>query len=360
MARIGLGKHWTCLVANDFDAAKCASYAANFDYEDLIEGDIAKIDVADLPSGAKLAWASFPCQDLSLAGARHGLGGQRSGAFWPFWNLMTGLEDRGAKTPIVVLENVVGLLSSGGGEDFRSLIGTLSSSYRVGAVEIDAVHWLPQSRPRLFVVAVAKEVEVPDSLIRTGPRAPWHTTQIQRAYDSLSREQRDAWIWWDLPCPEPRTVGLSDLIEREPQGVRWNPPEATGRLLSMMSSANLAKVEEARKKGREVVGTIYRRTRPTDDGRRTQRAEVRFDGVSGCLRTPRGGSSRQTLLLVDGDKVTSRLISPREAARLMGLPDSYILPRNYNDAYHLAGDGVAVPAVEWLQRHVLTPIAEGL
>jgi DNA (cytosine-5)-methyltransferase 1 len=59
--------------------------------------------------------------------------------------------------------------------------------------------------------------------------------------------------------------------------------------------------------------------------RKTQRAEVRFDDISGCLRTPAGGSSRQTVLIVEGKQVRSRLLSPREAARLMGVPDDYPL-----------------------------------
>ena len=75
-----------------------------------------------------------------------------------------------------------------------------------------------------------------------------------------------------------------------------------------------------------MVGAVYRRTRPDEFGIRRQRAEVRFDDVAGCLRTPSGGSSRQTILVVEGRTVRSRLLSPREAARLMGLDDSYELP----------------------------------
>jgi len=89
-----------------------------------------------------------------------------------------------------------------------------------------------------------------------------------------------------------------------------------------------------------------------------QRAEIRFDDVAGCLRTPAGGSSRQVIMVVEGKRIRSRLLSPREAARLMGLPDSYLLPKNYNAAYHLAGDGVAVPVVRHLAQHLLEPLLE--
>src|ERR1035438_5825422 len=105
-----------------------------------------------------------------------------------------------------------------------------------------------------------------------------------------------------------------------------------------------------------MKGAIYKRTRRDESGKSVQRAEIRFDGVSGCLRTPVGGSSRQSILVVEGSAVRSRLLSPREAARLMGLPDSYRLPENYNEAYHLAGDGVAVPVVRFLAARLLEPL----
>jgi DNA (cytosine-5)-methyltransferase 1 len=149
---------------------------------------------------------------------------------------------------------------------------------------------------------------------------------------------------------------LADLIEDEPQGVKWHTPEETQRLLGMMSDINIKKVEKAKMAGRKMVGGIYKRTRHDEQGRKAQRAEVRFDDLAGCLRTPVGGSSRQSILVIDGDKACSRLLSPREAARLMGLPEKYKLPENYNEAYHLAGDGVAVPVVRFLAANILEPM----
>ena len=67
--------------------------------------------------------------------------------------------------------------------------------------------------------------------------------------------------------------------------------------------------------------------------------------------------STRSIMVVSGAKIKSRLISPREAARLMGLPDSYKLPEKYNEAYHLMGDGVVVPVVSHLNKHLLLPIA---
>ena len=106
-----------------------------------------------------------------------------------------------------------------------------------------------------------------------------------------------------------------------------------------------------------MVGALYRRTRRDAEGARVQRAEVRFDGVAGCLRTPAGGSSRQSLLVVEKGRIRARLLSGREAARLMGLPEDYRLPTGYTDAYHLLGDGVAAPVVRFLAQHLLEPLA---
>jgi DNA (cytosine-5)-methyltransferase 1 len=125
----------------------------------------------------------------------------------------------------------------------------------------------------------------------------------------------------------------------------------------MMSPINREKVESAKKNDRRMVGTLYRRTRADGpNGEKRQRAKIRFDDVAGCLRTSAGGSRRQTIIVVEGKRVRSRLLSPREAARLMGLPDTYILPKNYNEAYHLAGDGVVVPVVRFLAENLLEPM----
>jgi DNA (cytosine-5)-methyltransferase 1 len=138
--------------------------------------------------------------------------------------------------------------------------------------------------------------------------------------------------------------------------VEWFTAEKTQQLLDMMSPINRAKVVAAQKKKRKIFGAVYKRTRPDEQGRKVQRAEVRFDDISGCLRTPAGGSSRQVIILVEGKSIKARLISSRETARLMGLPDEYKLPANYNEAYHLTGDGVVVPVVRHLASNILEPV----
>jgi len=355
MARLGLGPGWRCLFANDLDPKKAAVYRANFaGAPELRTGDVAALTPADLPGAADLAWASFPCQDLSLAGQRGGLDAKRSGAFWPFWRLMEGLNAEGRAPRLIVLENVCGALTSHGGDDFRAIAAAfVEAGYRFGALVIDAALFLPQSRPRLFVLGARADRRVPRRLKRAVPDPLWHPAAVRDQVRQLPPKLRRRWVWWRLPPPPARATVFADVLEDQPHGVDWHTPGQTDRLLSLMSPAHRAKVAAAQAAGRRVVGGVYKRIRAGE-----QRAEARFDDLAGCLRTPAGGSSRQTLLLVEGERIRSRLLSPREAARLMGLPEHYALPERYNDAYHLAGDGLAVPVVRYLAAHLLEPLAQ--
>lgn len=359
MARAGLGAGWSCLFANDFDLAKGVAYAANWGADSLRIGDIHKLKAGDLPGRADLAWASFPCQDLSLAGAKAGLSGARSGAFWAYRDLIGKLADQGRAPAILALENVVGALTSQGGRDFAVLCEALHAlGYRVGAMVIDAALFTSQSRPRLFVVAVRGDLRVPSALIARSPDPAHAPPALLRARALMAPDVLHDWVWWAPPAPAARNTELIDVIEREPTDVAWHTPAQTQRLLDLMSPANLAKMHAAQAKGAMQVGAIYRRTRADGAGGKAQRAEVRFDGLAGCLRTPGGGSSRQFLIFVEGARIRSRLLCGREAARLMGLADEYRLPNRYTDAYHLLGDGVAPPVVRHLAQHIFEPLLE--
>ena len=359
MARAGLGPGWCCLFANDFDPKKGSIYRANWGDAEMQIGDIHALTPDRLPGCADLAWASFPCQDLSLAGHGAGLGGKRSGAFWAFRGLIDALPSQ-RRPRLLVIENVIGALTSNGGADFAELCRALAAlGYAVGALTIDAAHFLPQSRPRLFIVCARGAADV-DALTQAAPTAPWHSPALVRAVDQLPQDAKAAWKWWRLPAPVARNTQLIDLIEDEPADVRWHEPEQTARIIAMMSVANRRKLDDVMTTGARAVGAIYKRTRLDVQARKVQRAEVRFDGLAGCLRTPGGGSSRQVIMIVEGESVRTRLLSGREAARLMGLPDDYILPKRYSDAYHLLGDGLAVPAVRFVARHLLDPLAAGV
>lgn len=363
MARAGLGSKWRCVFSNEFDLKKSVIYRKNWKSNDVLRvADVGTLTTSDLPGDPALAWASFPCQDLSLAGAGAGLKGDRSGTFWPFWRLMQGMVDEKRAPKIIVLENVCGTLTAHDGKDFAAICGALAKSgYYFGAVVMDASYFLPQSRPRLFVIAVCEDPAIAaPNLVGNNYSKLWHPRALMTAYSKLTSKVREKWLWWNPPAPPARIASFSDLIQDEPEGVRWHSASETEKLLKMMSDVNREKVIEVQKSGRRMVGTIYKRTRRDEFGRKVQRAEIRFDDLAGCLRTPAGGSSRQVIMIVDGKSIRSRLISPRETARLMGLPDTYELPTNYNEAYHLTGDGVAVPVVRHLARHIFEPFLSAL
>jgi len=358
MARLGLGDHWRCLFANDFCPKKAASYLRNFPGgHELVIDDVWRLTSNNLPGEADIAWASFPCQDLSLAGARRGLSAERSGSFWGFWRLMQQLASEGREPATLVLENVPGLLTSHHGNDFQSLLAVLiNGGYKAGALVVDGAYFTPQSRPRLFIVAT--KLALPSAKT---PSNCWLSPSLLKAYDRLPANIRENWLWLPLSDPPPRCIGLERIIETDLADDAWHTETETRRLLAQMSPSNAFKVEQAGKlaeSGRRlVIGMGYRRTR-TERGKRLQRFEVRFDGVAGCLRTPGGGSSRQFVLFVELNRVRTRLLSAREAARLMGIPDQYLLPERYNEAYHLCGDGVVVGVIRWLSGQLLEPMIE--
>ncbi|MBE7218554.1 MAG: DNA cytosine methyltransferase, partial [Caulobacteraceae bacterium] len=308
MARAGLGSGWRTAFANDLDPGKAAAYALNG--EALRLGDVWALEAADLPGRADLAWASSPCQDLSLAGRRLGLEGARSSAFWGFHRLLQGLAADGRLPRAVVVENVAGLLTSGGGTDFAALVAALARlGYTVGALEIDAARFTPQSRPRLFVVAA--QAAAP-GLALAAPEPPFHGARLREAHARLSADLQARWAWWRLPTPPARNLVLADLLELD---APWDASAQTARLMALLSPLHAARLELERVRSRAApglrAGTLFRRTR-AQDGRRVQRAEVRFDGVAGCLRTPRGGSSRQVVVAVEDGAVRSRKLTPRE------------------------------------------------
>ena len=336
----GLKSSFRPVWANDIDAKKGAVYTANHTKKHFHLGSISDVSGAELPS-ATLAWASFPCQDLSLAGMAGGIHAKRSGLVWEWLRIIDEMGDNAP--PILVAENVLGLVSSAGGAHYRKLHAALvERGYRVGAMLLDAVRFVPQSRPRIFVVAVRNDIAIPQEL--TSPTPTWlHPEAVKKAANGL-----EDWVWWHLPEPSARKQDLSDIVELDAEYADAESDERNLRLISPKHSDLLKAIP----KKQLVVAPGYKRTR---NGK--QVLELRFDNVAGCLRTPSGGSSRQLLVIRKNGKLQSRLLTVREAARLMGAPESYKIPGSYNDGYKAMGDAVAVPVAKWLATKLLLPLA---
>lgn len=358
LARLGLGESWNCVLANDWDKKKAACYKANWADQELVVDDISNLDVDVIKQEVDLAWASFPCQDVSLAGAGAGLKGTRSGTFWPFWKLITSLRDAKRAPKIVVLENVCGMITSNNGADFDAICNAMvDQRYRVGAIVVDASLFVPQSRARLFVIGVSEGVGLPERLISRTPKY-FHPEALKRfVADRLTISPTD-WIWWNPELPNGEPPSLSAVLNTDTLLTTWDEHQKTCELLKMMSANTLKKIGRIRRSKVATVGTVYKRMRTNKIGRKVQRAEARFDGLAGCLRAPTGGSSRQQVILIDGNQIRSRLLCSKEALALMGVPDSYSAPSSYNDAYRIAGEGVAVPVVRYLANRIFEPILD--
>ena len=325
--------------ANDIDAKKAAVYEANHAKKRFHLGSISNVAGESLPN-ADMAWASFPCQDLSLAGQAGGIHGKRSGLVWEWLRV---IDEMPAPPPILVAENVLGLVSSGAGAHYRALHRALTErGYVAGAMLLDAERFVPQSRPRIFVVAVKKGMSIPATMVSDGPN--WlHPEAVRRAAQGLPD-----WIWWRMPEPPKRKVALSDVIEFDAaceEGTRDD------RNIDLISPKH-ASILNALPKKSIFVAPGYKRTRGGN-----QVLELRFDNVAGCLRTPSGGSSRQYLVIRENGALRTRLLTVRETARLMGAPDSYKIPGSYNDGYKAMGDAVAAPVAKWLGKKLLVPLA---
>lgn len=310
-------------------------YEANFGCEHFELNDIKNVNGRDLPF-AHLSWVSFPCQDLSLAGSLGGIHASRSGLVWEWLRVLDEMEE---KPRILALENVTGLLSTNSGNNYRVLhMALVERGYDCGAIVLNASHFVPQSRPRVFVIAVQHGYEIPAYLIGSSPC--W----LHNKAASDLGETLPGWIWWQAEKPPRRRSTLKDIIDE-------NSEFDKDIVLRLIPERHQAKLNEHD----TVYATGYRRTRHGE-----QQLELRFDGIAGCLRTPEGGSSKQYLVVKRNDEIHARLLTVREAARLMGAPDSFILPGSYNDGYKAMGDAVAMPVAQFIGEKFLTKLAEAI
>lgn len=348
LARQGLEAAGMAVIwANDYSVNKAAIYLSRFgaDGGHLRVKSVFELDLSDddVPVDADVAWASSPCTDLSLAGSRGGLHSGESNAFWGFIEVLRRL---GRQAPgVVVLENVVGLATSNSGEDLAAVIRAFNElGYAVDVLALDARRWLPQSRPRLFVV---------------GTKAVPHA---QDDSESVLRPSYLDWIYADselhtfkAPLPDVpafRTEGLTAMAEDIPlSDERWWSRAKVEAFVASLSPVQRRRLTDLRKSSGIKFRTAYRRTR-----KGVALWEIRPDDIAGCLRTARGGSSRQAIVRAGNSRVHVRWMSPCEYQSLMGATGYPVSDFRPSQIYFAFGDGVAVPAVEWLGTEVLQPL----
>lgn len=353
LMRLGLEKEgWSTVFANDIDPCKHEMYKTHFsNHEHYVVDDIHNIEAHQLPD-ITLATASFPCNDLSLAGARAGLEGKQSSAFWGFIEILSEMGRR--QPPLVLLENVPGFLTSHGGADlYRALLALNHLGYMVDGFIVDAARFVPQSRQRLFIIGV-----MPNEDIETiaGDSQICETDVRPKALvDFIKRHSDITWRIRNLPGLPTSRLRLPHILEQlEPNSSFWWSEERADYLLSQMSPKHRKIATDMIHGSQWSYGTVFRRVR-----NKKSMAELRTDGMAGCLRTPRGGSGRQILFKAGKGQFQVRLLTPRECARLMGA-DDYKLTVPVNQALFGFGDAVCVPAIQWIARHYLNPLVTEL
>lgn len=353
LMRMGLDKEgWSTVWANDIDEKKWEMYRSNFNEGicEFVLDDVHNVEGKDIPD-IDLATASFPCNDLSLAGSRHGLAGTNSSAFWGFIDAIKGMGKR--RPPLVLLENVAGFLTSNDGNDFRDALVALNElGYAVDAFIIDAARFVPQSRVRLFVVGSKAKTdrlrEASVSFLQSDARPP-------ALADFIFMNPEIGWSIRSLPELPATTMKLADIVEDVPLNSElWWSQERCEYLLNQMSDKHRAEAEKMIAGPKWNYGTVFRRVR---NGR--SMGELRTDGIAGCLRTPRGGSGRQILFCAGRGQYRVRLLTPRECARLMGA-DRYKINVPLNQALFGFGDAVCVPAIQWIAHNYLNPALDEL
>lgn len=355
MVSAALRPDWQCVLANDFDSMKCATYRTNWGGETLVEGDVGSLPTDMLHRPVDLYWASPPCQDFSLAGKGAGLTGSRSSAFHTWYDLVADVAKKGFAPPLIAFENVTGLARRRNGTDLVAVATFLTDlGYRLGSFLLDARDFLPQSRPRIFLIAVRDDIHIPSHLLAS-PDKPDPSDILPRHASGLQNFPRERLVSWKLPPRMAAKPALNTIMDTAPDTALISEDRLSD-LVNLMTPEHRKRLEAQRSRPGLQIATVYKRGRPGRKGKISQRAELRDDGIAGCLRTPSGGSSRQTIIISENGTLGARLLSSREIARLMGLPDSYRMPERYNDAYKVAGDGVAVPVVRYLASSFFEPI----
>lgn len=313
----------TCVFSSELDSYCRKTYLSNFAEGEPMVNDIKEVAAAAVPDHDVLV-AGFPCQPFSLAGVsklnslnqKHGFENEKNGPL--FFDVARIIAEK--RPAVVVLENVKNLRSHDKGKTFEVIIRTLHDElgYTVDDRIIDAQRWVPQHRERIVIVAFRDPVLF-----------------------SLD----------NIPLPEKGVVRLDTILHRtdgtEPFIVhdegRYFDHERNVVPEKYTLSDHLWKyLQDYAAKHRSLgngfgFGLVNR-----DSVARTLSARYHKDGSE--------------ILVDQGDRCNPRRLTPREAARLMGFPDGFVIPVSDTRAYRQFGNAVAVPAFAHIAKYVTSTL----
>lgn len=339
--------NWKTIYSLDYSKDKFNFYRGNFNNNDYLVKDIREVTGKNLPN-VTLGHASFPCTDVSVAGARAGLEGKQTSTFWEFIRIIEEMEDR--KPLFLLLENVEGLLTSHGGNDLRkTLVALCELGYSVDVLLINAIHFVPQSRPRLFIVC-NRTVESQNYLEQEIGLSSSSNARPKKIQEFIQKNPDLHWHLNKLPyLPSPKSH-IRDIIDIDDKD--WWLTDRKEYLFNQMFIRHQSIVQEMMKESEWSYGTVFRRTRMRN-GKKQSTAELRVDGIAGCLRTPKGGSARQILLRAGFGTYDVRLLNGLECSRLMGA-NNYKIDSglSLNKVLFGFGDAVCVPVIQWIAENI--------
>ena len=333
-----------CVGTSEIDTH--AANVTRYHYPDTPQlGDVHNVGATRPTGPVDFIVGGFPCQDLSVAGSRLGLAGDRSGLFWKIVRIAREKSPRW-----LLLENVPGLLSSNGGRDMGAVVGALGElGYGVAWRVLDAQHFgVPQRRRRVFIVGclggVRRAAEVlfePESVRGDSPP---------------SREAREGSSGDVAKCltahgqrldGDTETFVVADTVQITSKTNRANPKQGDP------APSEVSPCLDTHGRGSIATGVVL-------SGRASDSPAALTGAVSSTVRASQGGQDKPHVLTFGG----VRRLMPIECERLQGLPDDWTRYGRKADGevydvsdsarYKMIGNGGAVPVVEWIAQRILT------
>lgn len=366
---IGLEKvGMECIGWCEFDKNAQASYRAMYDTDNLWFGDdVTKVRGKDLPK-ADLWTFGFPCQDISIAGNQKGLKkGTRSGLFYEIMRLLDECKEN--KPKWLMCENVKNLLSIDGGGGFLNVIGEMAErGYSIEwGVYNSKNYGVPQNRERVYIVGYSGEGR--SRKLLPNPRENSTTlkqivggSQGMRVYDpegtscTLSAQGGGMGAKTGLYTVTERGIhNLGNVTAYDNENTVWNT--GISRTLTATDYKHVPKVaiKNATKQGYQMaeVGDGIDLAYTESETRRRRVQPQRSNTLT---------TSDNLGVLVNGEPIRIRKLTPKECWRLQGFSDEQYekaaAVNSNSQLYKQAGNAVTVNVVEEIGRHIMEIINE--
>lgn len=290
-----LGFHQTNSVnivfSSEIDKFAVKTYKANFGETPF--GDITKIDENDIPDHDILV-GGFPCQAFSQAGKKLGFEDTRGTLFFEIARII-----KKKRPKAFLLENVKNLKSHDKGRTFKVIETTLKKlNYDVQTILFKAKDFgVPQNRERIYIVGFAK--------------------------DKVSNYKD-----FSFPTPSCPKTSVGDILELN--------VDDKYTISNALWQGHQRRKTEHKEKGNGFGYSLFNENSPYTN---TISARYYKDGSE---------------ILIEQAEKNPRKITPREAARLQGFPENYIIPVSDTQSYKQFGNSVAVPVIFAIAKEIIS------